>query len=1203
MKRKFTFLIAAAMMLLTMVAQPITVWADSETITFSELGLENGVQYTDPFGTNISVTFAGGANDGKYYTTGSGIRTYGNGTITITALGNTVTAIATTFAGNSYAPAAESVWTCTGGSGTGTSGVNASWSGSATEIVMTRPSGSGHWRLQSITVTYTTGGGSDPSISANDVNIAYDATEGSIAYTINNPVDGGAVTSATITDSDPNGWLTVNGSNPYTSPISLSCEANSTPTERTATVQLTYTYNNTKETVNKDVTVTQAGDPNYIYTTIPEIFAVATGTETNVNVTFGNWVVSGVSGSNAYVTDNIGNGFIIYKSEHGFAVNDKLSGTVTGTPLKLYSGSAEFTNLTTSTTGLSVSDDGEITVITNKTIAELGGVNTGAVITLNGLTYDGTNLSDGTSSIKPYNSLYSSMIFTSGKTYNVTGVYLQYNSTKEIMPRSAADIVLAPAVETPTFSPAEGTYTSVQNVTLACATEGATIYYTTNGSTPTTSSTQYNGAIEVSTNTTIKAIAVKAGMNNSAIATAAYTINLPVPTITVEPANVDVIAAGDESTLTATYTNMGNVEDILADIAFYEADGTTPATYNWITANIKNDDNTVVEYLALENEGAARTAYFKVYGTTDGENFIYSNLVTISQDAPDYATLPFAWAGGTKEEIAEVPGVTTNGLGSNYAEGNAPYRIKMDGVGDFIKIKTGSKPGMVTIDVKMLGGATTSKIKVQESIDGSEFTDVEELTISGKQNDILTLTTSNSFAATTRYVKIIKSLHATGGNIGVGPITIDITGSQTVTDYTIPANNTITIGNGSVLTITGTLTNNGDASNLVIEDGGQLIYNGIVQATMKKSTAHAGAKAVGDWYTIASPLAADVAAADVVNFINATATNYDFYRYDEASRTWENSKTDGAGFTDLTVGRGYLYWNADGVDLEFAGTLRNDAVPYTLNASGTGTFKGFNLIGNPFSQNITMSNISGATLAGGYVLTHAGGWSADVETTIAPCQGFLVKVDETTNITISKGAKSREHREYIKFIVANSQYEDAAFALFDDATGLDKINHRNASIPMLYIAQNEENYAIATMSEETQSFNLNFKAMTTGQYTLSYKAEGNYDYLHVIDRLTGEDVDMLLDGEYSFIASPSDNDARFIVKLGYNANGNAENDIFAYQDGSDIVVNGEGELQVFDMMGRMIATQHINGVQTVNMPSNGVYIFKLNEKTQKIVVR
>ena len=174
--------------------------------------------------------------------------------------------------------------------------------------------------------------------------------------------------------------------------------------------------------------------------TIPAIFEEATSTETNVNVTFGNWVVSGVSGKNAYVTDNNGNGFIIYKSNHGFAVNDKLSGTVSETPLILYNGSAEFTNLTASTTGLTVSNDGTITVVTDKTIADLGGVNTGAVITLNNLTYDGTNLSDGTNTIKPYNSLYSDMSFTSGKTYNVTGVYVQYGDTKEILPRSAEDI-------------------------------------------------------------------------------------------------------------------------------------------------------------------------------------------------------------------------------------------------------------------------------------------------------------------------------------------------------------------------------------------------------------------------------------------------------------------------------------------------------------------------------------------------------------------------------------------------------------------------------------------------------------------------------------------------------------------------------------------------------------------------------------------
>lgn len=80
-------------------------------------------------------------------------------------------------------------------------------------------------------------------------------------------------------------------------------------------------------------------------------------------------------------------------------------------------------------------------------------------------------------------------------------------------------------VATPTFNPAEGTFTEAQSVTISCATDGATIYYTTDGSTPTTSSTQYTGVINVSTTTTIKALAVKDGMTDSEVAQATYTIN------------------------------------------------------------------------------------------------------------------------------------------------------------------------------------------------------------------------------------------------------------------------------------------------------------------------------------------------------------------------------------------------------------------------------------------------------------------------------------------------------------------------------------------------------------------------------------------------------------------------------------------------------------------------------------------------------
>src|SRR5439155_1612463 len=77
---------------------------------------------------------------------------------------------------------------------------------------------------------------------------------------------------------------------------------------------------------------------------------------------------------------------------------------------------------------------------------------------------------------------------------------------------------------TPTFSPAPGTYTSSVSVTISDSTAGATIYYTTDGSTPTPGSTPYAGPIPVTQTTTLRAMAAASGMANSAVASGTYTI-------------------------------------------------------------------------------------------------------------------------------------------------------------------------------------------------------------------------------------------------------------------------------------------------------------------------------------------------------------------------------------------------------------------------------------------------------------------------------------------------------------------------------------------------------------------------------------------------------------------------------------------------------------------------------------------------------
>ena len=117
---------------------------------------------------------------------------------------------------------------------------------------------------------------------------------------------------------------------------------------------------------------------------------------------------------------------------------------------------------------------------------------------------------------------------------------------------SATYTINTPTAAAPVFSPAGGTYTTAQTVTLTAATAGSTIYYTMDGSVPTTSSTKYTTPITVSASETLNAISVASGYANSAVSSAAYVI-APVTATTVVSV---VLSTHDQTNLMAQQGNV-----------------------------------------------------------------------------------------------------------------------------------------------------------------------------------------------------------------------------------------------------------------------------------------------------------------------------------------------------------------------------------------------------------------------------------------------------------------------------------------------------------------------------------------------------------------------------------------------------------------------------------------------------------------------
>ena len=365
----------------------------------------------------------------------------------------------------------------------------------------------------------------------------------------------------------------------------------------------------------------------------------------------------------------------------------------------------------------------------------------------------------------------------------------------------------------------------------------------------------------------------------------------------------------------------------------------------------------------------------------------------------------------------------------------------------------------------------------------------------------------------------------------------------------------------------------------------------------------------GGWNMLASPLADAINPEDVVGM---TSNNYDIYRFNEnptlvngTGNEWENWKATGDHYHfDLEPGRGYIYANSNTVDITFYGSVCSDETfDVTLSKNAGAEFEGMNLVGNPFPGIAYLLNKeSFYTMNDQFELVSVTNASIQLMEAI-----FVEATEDGERLTFTTVEPSKSAQVALNLSSGRGTVIDRAIVRFGEGRTLSKFQ-LNANSTKVYIPQDGKDYAVV-YSEGNGEVPVNFKAEENGTYILSFNAEEvEFNYLHLIDNMTGKDIDLLQTPSYSFEANVTDYESRFKLVFATGTTDNSDNFAF-YSNGNWIIGNeGEATLQVIDVTGRILSSETVNGSVSKNInAASGVYMLRLingdNVKVQKIVVR
>ena len=437
-------------------------------------------------------------------------------------------------------------------------------------------------------------------------------------------------------------------------------------------------------------------------------------------------------------------------------------------------------------------------------------------------------------------------------------------------------------------------------------------------------------------------------------------------------------------------------------------------------------------------------------------------------------------------------------------------------------------------------------------------------------------------------------------------------GAPSITNNAVIRAN-VTIDNGTVATAKKITFEGSTTPTLTIADGGQLQTDNTVTATVKKSiTGYTGSK--DHYYLIGNPLSSYISVNNPDNTYNIRKGTYDLYSWSRTSELeWSYYGAENNNTLYMGPGTGYLYANAADVELTFTGTVfannipLNSSVYYTEPTAGTTDFSDWNLLANPFVCDAYLVDASeNGNALPYYKMNDAGDGFTAVSNgaAVAPMQGIFYKATAAGTVYCTRTAPGAKGGQLNMNLRSGNKQLDNAIVAFGSEQKLEKFSFR-ANSSKIYMPVEGKDYAI-TNAEAQGEMPVSFKAEKNGSYTLSFSNENvEFGYLHLIDNMTGEDVNLLETPSYSFEAKTTDYASRF--KLVFSTGNGVNDESFAFISDGNIILNGEGMLQVVDVMGRiMMQEENATSVSTSGM-TPGVYVLRLingdSVKTQKIVIK